>query len=398
MRQLRRLAALALAVALLAGPSATAAADLEDDLASVLSQIEDLEERLDDAAAQRSGIVGDILATRDRLAAAGAELAEAESALREVRVARRGTEAELDTTQQQVAAGYEAIAQTRQRIAENRTAAQDWVLSQYMRHSESAAAAAVFGADKVADIGSALFILETLSARASAAVDRHEALGAEEQRQQVRIEERERYLGHLAEELASAERRQADLTAAAEALNAVVADELAVQQRLLRELDTIVANFETELDGLEAEQGRLEELIRNSSGGGGAAPGQLVRPVPGPITSPFGPRLHPILGYTRMHTGVDMTAPLGQDIKAGAAGTVIVAETYGGYGLTVIVDHGGGMTTLYAHQSRLFVRRGDKVGAGDVVGEAGATGLATGPHLHFEVRLDGTPVDPAGYL
>lgn len=398
MMSVRRLLVGALVAGLLPGPLSVAAADLDDDLAEVLSQIEDLEERLDDAAAQRTGIVAEILSTRDRLEEASAELVTAEKALRKIRVTLRGTEAELEATQRQLAAVYEALAETRQRIVDNRGDAQNWVRSQYMRHAESGVAATVIAADRVTDIGRALYLLEMVSARATASIDRHEALEAEEERQEIRIEERERYLTGLLNELAIAENSQQELTGAAEELRAVVADELAVQQRLLRELDAIVADFETELDGLEREQERLEELIRKSSGGGGTAPGQLVRPVPGPITSPFGPRLHPILGYTRMHTGVDMTAPYGQAIKAGAAGTVIVAETYGGYGLTVIVDHGGGMTTLYAHQSRLLVQRGDEVAAGDVVGEAGSTGLATGPHLHFEVRLGGTPVDPAGYL
>jgi murein DD-endopeptidase MepM/ murein hydrolase activator NlpD len=99
-----------------------------------------------------------------------------------------------------------------------------------------------------------------------------------------------------------------------------------------------------------------------------------------------------------MHTGVDMTAPYGQGIKAGASGKVLLASTYGGYGLTIIIDHGGGMTTLYAHQSRVFVGAGRQVAAGDVIGNVGSSGLATGPHLHFEVRIGGSPVDPAAYL
>ncbi len=395
----RRLSiALAVAMALSMFPGATAAADLDDELAEVNGQIDDLERRLEGAASRRTGIIAEILEVRDRLNAAYAELEVAEGNLREVRVSLAANEFELATTQEALTLGYEAIAETRRRIEVNRGDAQSWVRQQYMRRAESEAAALVLTTDRVADIGRMVFLMETLSERSTASIDRHQALGAEEARQQTRNEAREVALEDLRVTLLEEEAVRSELSGRATELTKTVRRELGTQQALLAELDSVIHEFETELDGLEREQDRLEELIRGSSGGGGSSPGQLVRPVPGAITSPFGPRLHPILGYTRMHTGVDMTAPLGQDIKAGAAGTVILAETYGGYGLTVVIDHGGGMTTLYAHQSRLFVSRGEAVAAGEVVGEAGSTGLATGPHLHFEVRIDGTPVDPADYL
>ena len=163
-------------------------------------------------------------------------------------------------------------------------------------------------------------------------------------------------------------------------------------------MDDAIKDFSVELDGLEAEQTRVEKLIQQEASTEGETPGVLVRPVPGAITSSFGLRVHPILGYSRMHTGVDMSAGHGQQIKAGASGRVLLASTYGGYGNTIIIDHGGGMTTLYAHQSGFNVSYGDQVGAGDIIGYVGSTGFSTGPHLHFEVRLFGSPVNPADYL
>jgi len=400
-----RPAMLALLFALVAGsflltPTVSAGADLEDDLDDVLNQIEDLESRLDEAAIERGGIISEILATRDRLETAQNRLDRAESALRDLRVQLVGTEVELDRTAEELTASVAAIAETRRRIDENRGAAQEWVRDQYMYQGDAASAGALLSVDRVTDVGRLVYLLEVVTDRSTATIDRHQALGIEEARQQVRIEEHQQALTHLRDDLAAAEGLQAELTTEMEARTGEVRDELAAQRALLAELESIIDEFETELDGLDREQDRLEELIRESTdpGDGGGGAGQLVRPVPGRITSGFGPRLHPILGYTRMHTGVDMTAPLGQGIRAGAAGTVIVAGTYGGYGLTVIIDHGGGMTTLYAHQSKLYVSRGESVAAGDTVGEAGATGLATGPHLHFEVRINGTPVDPAEYL
>lgn len=379
-------------------PATGASADLDDELAEVNEQIDDLERRLEGVATERSGIIEDILEVRDRLNAAHAELDVAEGSLREVRLSLAANEFELATTQDELIKGYEAIAETRRRIEDNRGEAQAWVRQQYMRRAEGDAASLALTTDHVTEIGRIVYLMEALADRSTASIDRHQALGAEEGRQQVRNEERETALEGIRKTLLEEEGVRSDLSKRATELAKTVRTELTAQQALLAALDSIIHEFETELDGLGSEQGRLEELIRGSSGGGGSSPGQLVRPVPGAITSPFGPRHHPILGYTRMHTGVDMTAPQGQDIKAGAGGTVILADTYGGYGLTVIIDHGGGMTTLYAHQSRVFVSRGELVTSGEVVGEAGSSGLATGPHLHFEVRIDGTPVDPADYL
>src|SRR6185436_13829993 len=129
---------------------------------------------------------------------------------------------------------------------------------------------------------------------------------------------------------------------------------------------------------------------------GPGSPGPCAaRPVPGGIVSPFGPRFHPILHTTRMHSGDDLSAGSGTPIHACRAGTVVIASWQGGYGNAAVVDHGGAMATLYAHQSQIATREGAHVEAGEVIGYVGATGLATGPHLHFEVRLSGNPVDPA---
>ena len=120
----------------------------------------------------------------------------------------------------------------------------------------------------------------------------------------------------------------------------------------------------------------------------------FIRPSDGPITSPFGWRFHPILHYQKLHTGVDFGSPMGAPIHAAGEGTVILAAFTRGYGNCVIVDHGDGVTTLYGHCSQLLVTAGQSVSQGQVIALVGATGLATGPHLHFEVRRDGVPVPP----
>jgi len=122
--------------------------------------------------------------------------------------------------------------------------------------------------------------------------------------------------------------------------------------------------------------------------------GSYIRPVPGPITSGYGYRFHPILKVRKLHTGIDIGAGHGTPIKAAAGGRIIKAEYYRGYGNCIIIDHGGGMATLYGHCSSLLVGVGQEVKQGQVVARVGSTGLATGPHLHFEVRRSGVPVSP----
>lgn len=126
--------------------------------------------------------------------------------------------------------------------------------------------------------------------------------------------------------------------------------------------------------------------------------GQMVFPVNASITSTFGTRVHPILGYRRFHAGIDFGAASGSPIWAADSGVVIFAGWYGGYGRAVIINHGEGITTLYGHASQVYVVEGQTVEQGQAIAAVGSTGLSTGPHLHFEVRQNGTPVNPAGYL
>lgn len=173
------------------------------------------------------------------------------------------------------------------------------------------------------------------------------------------------------------------------------------RERYLNQVKMKKEEYARGLDELEALSNELIKTIREiQARDGRRVAGKLnfIWPTAGPITSYFGTRLHPILKSYRFHSGLDIGAPMGQRVVAAEAGQVIFSGYLGGYGYAVIIDHGGGFSTLYGHNSVLRVQEGQEVSRGQQISNVGSTGLSTGPHLHFEVRVNGTPVNPLSYL
>lgn len=194
-----------------------------------------------------------------------------------------------------------------------------------------------------------------------------------------------------ARDLAAQRRREADerLTG----LRRVRSD----QARVKSALDARIRGVLAEVDSLSREEARLTALIRSRTqpvpGSGARVSGAgFSMPSSGTITSRFGPR------WGRLHAGLDIASAFGTPIKAAKAGRVILAGSNGGYGNSVIIDHGGGFTTLYAHMSRLRVRDGAVVKGGQQIGDMGSSGASTGNHVHFEIRVGGTAQNPQRYL
>ncbi|MDT7897618.1 MAG: peptidoglycan DD-metalloendopeptidase family protein [Armatimonadota bacterium] len=175
----------------------------------------------------------------------------------------------------------------------------------------------------------------------------------------------------------------------------------AEQTDLLRRIQTERKTYEQWLKEWEEESKAIAALLRRLQMAQRRSPrpipawrGPFLRPVSGSIVSGFGYRRHPILGGVRFHYGVDIAAPFGTTIRAAADGVVVFAGWRRAYGNTVIIDHGNGLATLYAHCSELLVSEGAVVRQGQPIARVGSTGLTTGPHLHFEVRRYGEPVNP----
>lgn len=176
----------------------------------------------------------------------------------------------------------------------------------------------------------------------------------------------------------------------------------AESQRLIDSIKSDIAAFEKALRAQEAAEAAAREEIRRLTQGstGSYTGGRFAWPSTSTyITSPYGTRIHPVTGKLKTHTGLDIGAGMGTNIFAAADGTVLVSGwNSGGYGNYVVIDHGGGLTTLYAHCSSLLVSAGQRVSRGQVIAKCGSTGISTGPHLHFEVLKNGAHTDPYAYL
>ncbi|HEY9759338.1 MAG TPA: peptidoglycan DD-metalloendopeptidase family protein [Oculatellaceae cyanobacterium] len=223
-------------------------------------------------------------------------------------------------------------------------------------------------------------LLDTLRAKASALEANKSQLG--EQRNQ---------LGALVSEFA----RKAIAMAKEKVDEEQVAGKLKTQQNFYEQAEKQLAEesqrLETQIQELAASKSRSNKVMVSGSG-------NMAMPISGPVTSPFGWRRHPIFGVRKFHTGVDLAGPNHAAVRAADSGNVLYTGWYGGYGKVVILSHGKGMATLYAHMSKTNVAVDQNVAKGDIVGYEGTTGFSTGPHLHFEVRVNGKPNNPLAFL
>lgn len=179
----------------------------------------------------------------------------------------------------------------------------------------------------------------------------------------------------------------------------------AEQSALINTINKDIALQEKIYDEASKLEQQLKDSIRSSlstssSGSSRYTGGQFAFPAPSMIsvTSPYGYRIHPIFGTRKYHSGMDLAAPHGTNTVAAEAGVVRMAGWNGGYGYCVIIDHGGGIATLYGHNSKLLVSAGQSVSRGQVIAKIGSTGNSTGPHLHFEVLINGSTTNPAPYI
>jgi murein DD-endopeptidase MepM/ murein hydrolase activator NlpD len=389
-----------MAVGCLARPGA-AVADRQSDIED---RIRELRSQVGEASAEEAALLDEIATaqvTREQL---DVVIGEFDARIGEATDRLRAAEQHVDDLSLQVDQLTLQLIDTEARTIQTQDLLEDAALELYVGH-ETPALDAYLGAFETAaspaELAAARLYLQAVAGDDTAlidrlAVDHHDT---DEVRAQIRDAERQ---AEAARDAVEAERRGLqDLRDQ----QAVVRDQVVAEQRKEQQaLATLQANVETwksQINNLQAESDAITRFLaalQSAQRLPQSGSHILHRPVPGAVTSPFGNRVHPILGYRRAHAGADMHAASGTPIEAAASGTVVMAGWNGGYGNCVIIDHGNGLATLYGHQSRIAVSQGETVQTGEVVGYVGSTGLSTGPHLHFEVRKFGTPVDPVPYL
>ncbi|MDB9493581.1 peptidoglycan DD-metalloendopeptidase family protein [Spirulina subsalsa CS-330] len=233
--------------------------------------------------------------------------------------------------------------------------------------------------------------------------DRRDRLRQLYQADRDRLAQLQQVAQRLFDQKTALEQQQAEITTITTQIQAQTQDleaQLQLQQQLLAN-DSDRATLQAAQTQLSQDSAQLEALIQQwnaPSDGPNSGTGTYILPHHGEISDTYGWRKHPVLGRQRLHAGIDFKGPYGSPIQAADAGVVAFAGWYGGYGRTVVIEHGDGFATLYGHTNKMLVTVGQPVEQGEAIAEVGSTGLSTGPHLHFELRQNGKPIDPVPYL
>jgi murein DD-endopeptidase MepM/ murein hydrolase activator NlpD len=372
---------------------------LNQKLEDTRVQLQKLRAKIAKAEAARKAAQGDIAALDQQIDEQDRQVRLAASAYNSAADRLAGLRAQLDAVTKDLNRKRAELKRTETDLATQQAVFNSRIANVYKSGGRIAYTAAFFQLGSITQMVERADLLSAIVDQDNAVLSQIKDLKAQVVAQKESLELQRAQAAEVEQEQA---RVTADLESRAQERQAALDDLESAKAAKRKVVDTAeknVAAYNKQEDQLLAESDRIGDLLRSASvGSPSAAKGSLYRPVAGAITSAFGYRIHPIFHVRKMHTGVDMHAGMGESIHAATAGTVIQAGWRGGYGKCVVIDHGGGLATLYAHQSELLVEVGQKVKRGEVVGKVGSTGYSTGPHLHFEVRVNGSPVDPQGYL
>ncbi len=384
---------------------AASSSELKDELNDVRSELEDIRAKIEKAANAKKAAQGDIAALDKNIDQAEAEVNAADAAydaaaqkLAELREELDRLAAELVTTRDELAK-TEADLQVQQGIFDQR------LVDIYKSGGSIVYLEALFESASIAQVVGRFTLLNEIVQQDNDILSQIKDLKARVEEQKAALERQQARIADLEEEQEAVTGR---LQAALEKSEAAL-DELetarAAKQKVLAAAEKDETTWRKQQDELLAESERITKMIKEAATKASAAgttvkagSGVLSWPLVAPITSGYGYRIHPISHVRKLHTGIDIDGDMGDPIKAAGSGTILSAGWRGGYGKCVVISHGGNLATLYGHMSVINVSAGQTVKKGQVIGKVGSTGYSTGPHLHFEVRVNGSPVNPLGYL
>ncbi len=404
LRRLRPLAvvaavAAALVVSLVAPP---AGADSEDQLRRKAKALEaQIKAQSGDVGATSRKVAAatvTLLSARAQLPAARAAVIEAQAQLTAARVQDKAAARALAFAQAEQEKASRAVAAVQARIDESYVLIGRLARQAYTQGGAFAELSVALQAESPADFAGRISAIDSIGRAQDVLLER------------LAVDEADLKNSQRDLDLAAAEVERKRLEAAAQLKRSSSLAEKARSARarveaLVEEARVALAVAETakrqelaNLRELKAAQAKVKRQLAAASRGSGLPSGELQWPAVGPQTGGVGPRIHPVYGYRSCHTGIDIGAAYGSTISAALGGTVIAEFFNTAYGNVTLIDHGDGLSTFYAHQSARLVGVGTRVSKGQPIGRVGSTGFATGPHLHFEVHINGTPYDPMGWF
>ncbi len=352
--------------------SADQKSELQDKQQSLSGDKENIKNEIDGLESQKKTVMEEKKALDDQVTVLEGEISELDVQIADYEEQIGEATVELDTATRAFEEQYE-IYKTRVRVMYESGA------TGYLD--------ILFSADSVGDFFEKLDIVSQIAEYDSKLTDK---LQAEQEKIQAKKDELEALKQELVDSKASLVNKKSDLDA-----------KMAQRDAMIKKINSSKSSLEKQLKEIEAEEARVRaQIARLSRGNTQYTGGKMLWPTPSCriITSYYGWRLHPVLKYEKLHTGIDIGAGYNAKIIAAESGTVITAAYNTAYGNYVVIDHGGGVCTLYAHQSSMAVSVGQYVNVGDTIGYVGSTGYSTGPHLHFEVIINGATTDPLGYI
>jgi murein DD-endopeptidase MepM/ murein hydrolase activator NlpD len=364
-------------------------------IAAGIAVAQDLQGQLDEKQAELSAQQEQKGVLTSEIAAYSEQISQLEGEIAVLRAREAAVLKELEATRARLRAARDRLETLRARYHRSMDVLEQRLVAMY-KQDEPDTLTVILQADGFSDLLDRYEYLNRIEEQDSAIIARVRSLKAKTKDTVTEIEVAKAEIAAKKRELA---RTRAELEAREGELEAARADKAAA----LDSVEGNIARLEGDIQGLEQEiQAQLRAAAQEQAASGGppaTLPAGPVRggssgfiwPVNGPVVSPFGMR------WGRMHEGVDIGVPSGTPIRAAASGSIAMAAPTGGYGNYTCINHGGGLSTCYAHQSSFAITSGS-VGQGDVIGYVGCSGHCFGDHLHFEVRVNGAAVDPMGYL